>query len=209
MMLYVVALTDTPVEGPASGARAWHTMSCGGVHALCERRGAAPQPSDAELRAQHALVVDLAARTRAILPVRFGSLMEESALAQLLVAHLDEITAALDLVRDRVQMTVRITGRRAAAAAAPAAASGRSYLEAKRRLLSPPLPAKARAVLEALAALAAGERRAPGAGALLATVYHLVDTDTLSRYEAVAAAAPRSMVVSGPWPPFAFTPTLT
>ena len=208
MPLYVLALTETPLDDLAIGGRNLHAELIDGVHAICEKRSVPPKPSDAELRAQHAVVVEIASRVRAILPVRFGSLLTKVELRRAIREHRAEIHAAFDLVRDRVQMTIRVTGRRRAPAALPPPSTGRAYLARKRQELSPPLPASALALLKHLAPLAAAERRAAGAGALLATIYHLVNTSDVPRYAAFARKAPRSIVITGPWPPFAFTPSL-
>jgi hypothetical protein len=206
--LYVLALTDEPVEPMAVGGRRLHTESIAGVHVVCERRRAAPPASEPELRAQHAIVLEIASYVRAILPVRFGTLVTKAGLGRIVRAHQAEIRAGLDLVRDRVQMTIRVTGRRPAAGPSPLPATGRAYLAAKQRQAFPRLPAPATALLKALAPLVAAERRAPGAGALLATVYHLVNAADLGRYARLARRPPRSITVTGPWPPFAFTPQL-
>lgn len=204
MPLYVLALTDTPPE--PSPEPTLHVESTGGVHAVCQRRTKAPRPTEDELRAQHALVLEIAARAGAILPVRFGTLLTKAELTRAVRDHQQEIQAAFDRVRGRVQMTIRVTGRRRPEPKG-APATGRGYLERKRRQALPPLPASAAAFLKALAPLAAAERRAPGAGPLLATVYHLVNSKDLSRYARIADAAPASVAVTGPWPPFAFTPS--
>jgi hypothetical protein len=85
-------------------------------------------------------------------------------------------------------------------------ATGRAYLESRRRAGSPRLPKAVAAVLASVAHLAVDERREPGAGPLLATVYHLVAVEDISRYLRLVAQRPRSMTVTGPWPPFAFAP---
>lgn len=205
MALYVLALTDSPVGLREAGGRRLHLMSVGGIHVVCERRSEVPRASEAELRAQHALVLELAGRVRAILPARFGTLLEAAALRRVLRTHRDDIRQALDLVRDRVQVTIRVTGRRPVAPARRPL-SGQAYLEAKRRAGIPRLPKAAASVLASVAHFVVDERRQPGAGPLLATVYHLVAVDDIPRYMPLVARRPRSMTVTGPWPPFAFTP---
>ena len=205
MPLYVLALTDSPVDLRDVGNRQLHLVSIGGVHVVCQRRSHAPRASEAELRAQHTRVLELAGRVRAILPARFGTLLEAAEVRRVVRTHGDEIRQALDLVRDRVQVTIRITGRRPPASAARPA-SGRAYLEAKRRAGIPRLPKPVADVLGSVAHLAVHERREPGAGPLLATVYHLVAVEDIPRYMPLVARRPRSMTVTGPWPPFAFTP---
>lgn len=205
MALYVLALTDAPVDLRDLGDRQLHSMSVGGLHVVCQRRTRAPRASEAELRAQHALILELAGRVRAILPARFGTLLEAAELRRAVRTHLDEIRQALDLVRDRAQVTIRVTGRRSVTPAAQPA-GGRAYLEAKRRATMPRLPRAVAAVLASVAPLTVEERREAGAGPLLATVYHLVAVEDISRYMRLVAQRPRSMTVTGPWPPFAFTP---
>ena len=205
MALYVLAFTDSAVDLQDLGDRQLRVVSIEGIHVVCQRRPDAPRASEAELRAQHALVLELAGRVRAILPARFGTRLEAAELRRIVRTHLDEIRQALDHVRDRVQVTIRVTGRRPARQAARPA-SGRAYLEAKRRAGVPRLPRTAASVLASVAHLAVDERREPGAGPLLATVYHLVPVKDLPRYMRFVAQRPRSTTVTGPWPPFAFTP---
>ena len=206
MSLYVLALTDASLVQHAIGESDVHTESFGGIHAVCLRRAAVPPLSDRELRYQHALVLEIAARCRAILPARFGTLLTKRELVRFVREHREDIEAGFDLVRDRAQMTIRITGRRPALAARSVPASGRAYLERRRAEADPPLPAPARMFLGRLRRLATAERREAGAGALLATVYHLVNLTDLPHYARAARHAPRSVLVSGPWPPFAFAP---
>jgi hypothetical protein len=204
--LYVLALTDTRLEKWTAGDRTLHTVNLDGVYAVCERRRAAPPMTDDELRAQHALLVDLSHRVSAILPVRFGALLERPVLASLIGAHRAEICAGLDEVRSRVQMSMRILGIRRALRSVPAS-SGREYLEQRLKVVSPVLPPAARTLLSSLAPLVARQRQEPGTGRLLATVYHLIDAGKVAEYtRLVKKTASSAIIVTGPWPPFAFTP---
>ena len=211
MAVYVFALTGAPPGVGVLRGRKLVVVRSKGIHAICETRSAPPDRVDAELREQHALVVALADRVDAILPVRFGTLMTRPELAALLARHHDAIRASLEQVRDRVQMTVRVTGAASSPEPVPGPApTGRAYLEARRRALEPPLPDAAGRLLEGLRPLIVDERRAAGAGQLLATLYHLVEKRNLTRYRRTAARlhAPDT-VVTGPWPPFAFAPLLS
>ena len=209
MSIYVVALTDTPVGKERSGDRAVHTVGTKGVYAVCERRTTLPSVTDEELRAQHTLVLDIARRVGAILPVRFGTLMDKPELLTFLREHREEITRSLAEVRGRVQMTLRITGRRRQVHR-PAPSSGREYLERRRQATAPVVPRRARALLASLTPIVARERLEPGAGDLLATVYHLIESADVPRYtRTVQKAARPGTIMTGPWPPFAFTPKLT
>jgi hypothetical protein len=207
--LYVLALTDTPLGSWMAGDRRLLTADYDGVHVVYERRREAPAITDAELRDQHRLVIAIANRARAVLPARFGSLIARRELTALLRRHEAEIRTALEQVRDRVQMTVRVLGatpRRPPPRAR--ATSGREYLERARQQLAPPLPRQAVRLLAAVRPYVVGERREPGAGRLLATLYHLVDTSQIGRYTKAAGTRVPGVIVSGPWPPFAFSPQL-
>src|SRR5207247_2610740 len=75
----------------------------------------------------------------AILPVRFGSLLSESSLADLLAARAPELSEALALVSGREQMTLRVLGDARAAvetprddAGADALGPGARYMAARR-----------------------------------------------------------------------------
>jgi len=209
--LYVLALTDTPLSAWTVGAHRLESLQHDGVHVVFERRAASPAVTDTELREQHALVLAIAARTRAILPARFGSLIEKRQLTALLRRHEADVRAALEQVRDRVQMTVRVTGSAAPSPSAPVvsgALSGRDYLERARLKSSPPLPRQAQRVLSAVQPYVVSERREPGAGRLLGTIYHLVDDSQLADYRKAVGKRVPGVIVSGPWPPFAFSPQL-
>jgi hypothetical protein len=207
VLLYVLAFTDTAVR-QAAGAGALVNAEAAGIFAVCQRRRAVPAATDRMLRRQHAAVVALSRRARAVLPVRFGALVEEPELLDLMRARQDVLRQALTDVRDRIQMTVRIVGA-APRREAVRASGGRTYLEERRRNLVPVMPPQASALLEAVRPFVVRERVEPGMAGLAATVYHLIALKNVGAYVRAARrlAAPGT-VVSGPWPPFAFTPQL-
>jgi hypothetical protein len=206
---YVLALTDTPLGSWTAGDRRLLTADYDGVYVVYERRREAPAVSDAELRDQHRLVIAIANRARAVLPARFGSLIARRELTALLRRHDTEIRTALEQVRDRVQMTVRVLGAALPHPRPPApATSGREYLERARQQLAPALPRQAERLLAAVRPYVASERRESGAGRLLATLYHLVDASQIVRYTKAAGKPVPGVILSGPWPPFAFSPQL-
>ncbi len=171
----------------------------------------APPVSDEELRAQHALVMAIAERAPAVLPARFGALMGKRELTAAIDRHHAEIVAALDRVRDHVQITIRVLGTRARqtdVTASDAPMSGTDYLRRARLAAIPPMTSAGERVLAAVGPIAAAERRVHGSGGLLATVYHLVDVRQVERYMKAAGGPVPGVIVSGPWPPFAFTPQL-
>lgn len=207
MALYVLAFTDTAVRRVASDATL-QNLEIDGIFAICRRRRAVPPPSAETLRQQHRDVLDIARRAKAVLPVRFGTLIEKGELVKRMRVHQEALRRALDEVRDRVQMTVRVLGTTAPHRTV-LASSGRQYLEERRRALEPVLTGEARALVDAVRPLAVRERVEPGAAGLLATVYHLVPSVDADDYAetAVKLSSP-NVLVSGPWPPFAFTPQL-
>jgi hypothetical protein len=166
-----------------------------------------------------------------VVPARFGTLVEASALRALLVSRRAELRAALGQVRGCAQMTLRVWGdphvggpdrapdsprrSRPPGKAGGPLDCGRRGGPGTRYLLE---RGRGRAVGEiaplrpALRDLVRGERverhdRPP----LLATVYHLVPLRLADTYRAAVAAAgdalrPGRVTVSGPWPAYAFAP---
>ena len=211
MPLYVLALTDTDLGSWTTGTRRIHSEDYSGVHVIHERRNTVPPMSDEELRAQHALVMTIAERAPAVLPARFGSLLAKRELTAAIARHHAEIVAALDQVRDHVQMTIRVLGQRAPSTSGVASEepiSGTEYLRRARLAAAPLTTTAGERMLAAVKPMVSAERREPGAGRLLATVYHLVDVHQVERYMKAAGRPVPGVIVSGPWPPFAFSPRL-
>jgi hypothetical protein len=223
LYIYAVAeIGDGAELGDGLAGEALEVLSAGPVSAVIGRVAQPPEAAASTLRAHDDVVRRLAARCRAVLPARFGSLAaDDEALRAALADHAGEYTASLERVRGREQMTVRVFVAEGAAEAAsaaeaadiahPAAAGpGARYLAARAQEGGaagiPGLPA----LLDRLAPLVAAqivERHA--AAPLVASVYHLVERDSSARYrdalrEAAAAAPGLRVVASGPWPPYAF-----
>jgi hypothetical protein len=223
MSVYVYALLDAPPRpdaGAGLSAEPLRVLRVGDLLAAVGEMTERPALSEVTLRAHDAVVRRLAAAVDAILPVRFGSLLSEASLTDVLAARGRELREALALVTGREQMTLRLLGP---ATPAPTAAEtvetvddvgpGTRYLDARRAEWR-----RAHAVPElaplrpALAALVRAERvTRHDATPLLASVYHLVDRGAAAAYaEALARAAealaPIRAVASGPWPPYAFAP---
>ena len=205
----MVAFSDRPWPRRKIGGRWYQSVSLGQVHAIGERRMTPPAPDDQELRHQHHVVTVLAA-AQTILPVRFGALTTRADLQRTVAPHEETLRRGLEDVRDRVQMNVRFTGTSPRPAALQVTAgSGREYLERRRTSAALLLSPAAAVFLAALERVAARHRIEPGSGSLIATAYHLVPHDQLSRYLEVAGDAQRvGAVVTGPYPPFAFTPAI-
>lgn len=213
--LYVYALAGSPIVPFTSARRRVHSIDLDGVHVVTDRRSALVTPSEDSLRRQHAVVEAIAARAEAVLPARFGSFVELAELRRILAANREAVLAALEVVRGREQMTLRVPGpaRAAPPALEPQAVSGTAYLEARRASSAFPHPEVLEPIRRALAGLVHAERIQPGRGAVPASVCHLVTKGQAAEYRArveevagtLPGPAPR---VTGPWPAFAFTPEL-
>lgn len=161
------------------------------------RRAATPR----SLVAYDRMIRRLADRATAILPARFNTIVEDDGeIATVLRERRARLSAALRQVRGRVQMIVRVpVGQPVPRPARAARRDGTAYLRSRRRPeLDPLRRAVARWVRE--------ERLDARPG--LASLYHLVPGSAADAYrEAIVAAADTAglrLVVSGPFPPYAF-----
>jgi hypothetical protein len=191
-------------------------VQVGFVLAAVEELDAAPELTEATLRAQHRVVLRLARRFDAVLPARFGAAVEATALEAVVKRHESAIRSAFDTVRGREQMTVRLFGARSAAAddSGTGGGSGRTYLQARRLARQVRLSASARRIRRAVRPLVRQELVEPGRGLIEATLHHLIERSRVAEYRSLVGEALHEgrsggeVVVSGPWPPFAFTPGL-
>jgi hypothetical protein len=183
------------------------------VQVVVERRRTPAAASPEVLQEQHAIVVELAGRSGALLPARFGSLVDEESLRAAVAEHQTELLEALNLVRGRQQMTVRVFGAPAEPIREPGApTTGTQFLET-RRARAHYIPPEAETIRSVLGRFAAAERVEPGERGLLVTVFHLVPRDELNAYREQASVlqsrlASHQVTVTGPWPAFAFGPKL-
>jgi len=223
MSHYVYAvLAEAPRgdTGAGLGAEPLRFVPIAGVLAAVGDMAAPPIVSSGTLRAHDAVVRRLAAAVDAILPVRFGTVLDgEVALAEAIAGRAARLREALALVAGREQMTLRVFGDAAAAEpAAPVADAdlgpGARYLKTRRRrargATEVPELAPLRGHLEPLVRAEQAQRHPTPP--LLASVYHLIDRGRAPAYlDAVAAGAaalaPTRAVATGPWPPYAFAPS--
>jgi hypothetical protein len=222
LSLYVYALADAPggsAVGLAGEAIRW--LACGEMHAAVGEMQRAPEVLPELARGHDAAVRALAANVRALLPARFGSVLrDDAALEEALTPRAQELRQALELVAGREQMTLRIlnserTDRPPTLESVEGAGSGSRYLrwraELQRVRHSAPELDPIRALISPLVKAERIERRPEGA--LVASVFHLVERGESDRYrelltEAGAGIAPVRLSVSGPWPAYAFAPEL-
>ncbi len=221
MSHYVYALLAEAPRGDAGaglGAEPLRFVPIGGVLAAVGDMATPPPVSATTLRAHDAVVRRLAAAVDAILPVRFGTLLDgETALADAIAGRVTRLREALALVAGREQMTLRVFGEAMSIEdVAPAAGDlgpGARYLEGRRRQARreadvPELAPLRRYLAPLVRAEQAQRHDAPP---LVASVYHLIDRGRAPAYvDAVAAGAaalaPTRVIATGPWPPYAFAP---
>lgn len=208
MAVYVHALSDAPVmPWEEDDGRRIDSVEIEGIFVIGERRDSVPAVSESELQRQHAIVLRLADAVPALIPARFGSLLEESELAAILRQRKALIRTTLAHVRDNVQMTLRMAGAAGATAESPPA-SGRDYLHRRRDELIPAVPAHSENLLRELRALVLDDRRRSGERGIV-TIYHLIRRADVKEYrDTVTSVGTPGIAVSGPFAPFAFAPDL-
>ena len=211
--VYVYALSSPGLPRRLSVlGRTLHCLAIGGIDAIIER-SRTPGRSLEDIRFQHRLVGRLTARTPALLPARFGSVVTEDALRSLVSERQHEIEEALRLVRNCEQMTVRVFGPAEDALGTDfQSVSGTAYL-ARRRERTHQRPPEAEIIRRELGPLTRAERTEPGERGIRLVVYHLVARRQVPRYRRQASVlqrllSPSAVTVTGPWPPFAFAPEL-
>lgn len=218
--LYVFAIAARKATPFSAAGHRIEFVKTDDVYAAVERIEEGPAVSEAALRTQHDIVARIAGKVDAILPARFGSLVDVQELERVVALRRDAIREALDLVRGRDQMTVRLfdAGVRASPRSLPPAgtdaASGTDYLQKRRQATTArALPPTVAAITAAVRDIVAAERSEPGEGRIAATVYHLVERAAVDKYKERLTGLhskleTETLRVSGPWPPFAFVPEL-
>ena len=197
--LNVYALSDAAPGGEIRGAlgEPVRAVRSGRLFVLAGEIDRPPELGPDALRAHDAAVRRLAAACAALLPVRFGSVADDPDFA----GREGELLEALELVRGREQMTLRVYGD----ARRIDRGSGTAYLESLRRARAVPEIDPLRA---AVAALVRAERTEAHEPPLLASVYHLIDRGSADAYLRAARDVPLGVRVapSGPWPAWSFAP---
>jgi hypothetical protein len=182
----------------------------GTIAAVVSERVTPAKRTAANMRRYDRTMRDLAVRFPAILPARFGTVVSEDELTFILSSRRASLARALASVRGRVQMTIRLLTPVAEVPDAPPLAgglTGRDYLTGKARAV-----AASRVVPEfapirrAVARWIRDERVDRRLG--VTSIYHLIPRASAAAYQRTAQAAARAagihLVLSGPWPPYAF-----
>lgn len=208
-MIDLYAITDDPAP-PLPDAPPLSAVATHGLAMVCAP--AEDVEVSAEVLWRHEEVVEALMRDRDVLPVRFGTRLEdETAAARALGERHRELAAALDRVRGAVELSVRMLGERPRNdAAATGRVSGADYLRAKARAVAAHEDAL-RAVHEPLArrARASKQRSARERNELLRAAY-LVDRAAVDGFvelvsELQAANPSVRLLCTGPWPPYSFS----
>jgi len=216
-VLYVYAIVDAPrrplTPFGGHGGAPLRMVAAADVGAVCSSHqdDARIEPDEAALW-RHETVLEALVEDRAVLPVRFGTVVgDEQELRELLGRRRNALAASLDLVRGRREIGVRVlwdppepesTG-----------ASGSDYLLGR---LAVERAAQTRAerlhsVLSEQAVMA--QHRVLETPRLLLSGSYLVDRDGIPLFLAAAdelasASEDMVMVCTGPWPAHSFGPSL-
>jgi len=207
-VIALYAITDNPGP-PLPDLAPLRLVPVNGLAAVCTSAGETEMSAEAFWR--HEEVVEALMADRDLLPVRYGTRLEdEDAVARAVGERRDELAAALERVRGSVELSVRVmrAGERSAAFPAADASSGADHLrlraqanatrERTARALHGPLSELARASVE-------GQ---PRPQELFRPAY-LVELDGFDKFAAGVArlqeATPGvSILCTGPWPPYSF-----
>jgi hypothetical protein len=184
-----------------------HEVPAGDLAAICapaEEREVTP-----EALWNHEQVVEALMEDRDLLPVRFGTRLDDDAAAARSVAERHaELERALERVRGAVELSVRAVLAEPGEEAAPERDSGADYLRVKRRA-SAAHDAVAAAVHAPLAALARAHAERPPRPPEVLRAAYLVDRGAVGTFARHVARLDERhpelrLLCTGPWPPYSF-----
>jgi hypothetical protein len=216
MAWYVFALIDAvPSRRAGKGLTGPIVLrKLGAYYVVVERRADVPPIELGALKKHHDIVARLWEGVPAVLPVRFGTLLDSEEIAEALDGKDDEVMEAFDLVRGRAQFSWRAPGapgraRSRTASRQPGTMSGTEYLRRAARATAP--PPRFSAIRRRVGRFTAAERYEPARSAVPETLYHLVDRERIGAYLAAASRIPSASTMptpSGPFPAYAFVPEI-
>jgi hypothetical protein len=213
----VVSGATGPPRGEGVAGDRLRRVRLSGLDLVVGEMARVPRPTAAVLRNYDAAVRRLMTTHGSVLPARYGTCAAtHEELAALVADRRDMLRRALRLVRHRVQMTVRVfsdsqappsgtvQGRRSESGAA--ATRGRQFLKSRAAELQIPGTDPLRAAVRKWVRAERSERL--GRGRLAGSLYHLVPRTSAPAYRIALQRAARraavTIVISGPWPPYAF-----
>ena len=179
----------------------------GRIDAIVGRVRAIPRATESSLRRYDRVISALWRRMPALLPARFGTSARDLADLEAMVRDRERVMRSrLRAVRNRAQMTVRLVTQEEPVRARPTGntkQTGTQYLRSRQREYSAPAFGPLRAAVRRWIRDERIEKRGG-----VTTIYHLIPRGSADRYQLTIQQAARDagvrMVVSGPWPPYAF-----
>jgi hypothetical protein len=207
-VIALYAITDDPAPPPPDLAEL-EVVPVDGLAAVCTR---AQEPEfSAEAFWRHEEVVEALMEDRDLVPVRYGTRLEdEGAVARAVEERREELATALQRVRGAVELSVRVmaTGKRPPVPPAADDVSGAEYMrsrasgEADRDRAS-------RALHEPLSSLARASAEGRTRPQELFRWAYLVERDSVDAFAAAVARLQDehpelSILCTGPWPPYSF-----
>jgi hypothetical protein len=209
-MIWVYGICDRPdLPPPRRRGLAQAPLDAlreGAVLAVFTRHGRPPGEPAPDALWAHERVVERLMVDRTVLPMRFGSSVDDDdALRRLLAARQGPLVAALARVKGHVELGIRVLEPSADSLAVAAPATGRDYLMTK--LNDGRRSSSLHETLEALAT--DGRRQAPRAAEEVLRGTYLVDRRVVPRFRAAVQRLQYShpemaILCTGPWPPYTF-----
>jgi hypothetical protein len=221
----VVSGASGPLRGDGASGERLRRVRVSGLDLVIGLVPRMPRPTAATLTRYDAAVRRLMETHGSVLPARYGTCaatLEE--LAATTLDRRDALRRALRLVRHRVQMTVRVFGSgstpsrlrvepessqsrvRVDSEYGDGATQGRQFLQRRAAELQIPAAEPLRVAVKKWVRAERTERH--DRGRLAGSMYHLVPRGAAPAYRSAlqraALAADVTIVVSGPWPPYAF-----
>jgi len=216
--VYALIASSSRVVGSGMGGERLRAVTAGGIVALVGELRRAPKPTMTNLRRYAIVIEKAAAQTPAILPVRFGTGMADlDEVTFVLQSRQDALRRRLRAVRGRSQMTIRVvlgkSGSDPGDNPSPGSDPGDQSTQGTQYLQQRAITAARAREIPGFAPIRAAvkrwvkdERVEKRAG--VATVNHLIPRSSVGTYRsAVERAAERAglrVVVTGPFPPYAF-----
>ena len=197
-------------------------VSAGAVSAVVAECDGKTPVSARALRGHDAIVRRVARVVSAVLPARFGTIVEsESSVVSLLEQWSGQLRDALALVDRREQMTLRLFATGTDRPARPdtqeqqddPAHPGTSFLQRRAREQAGPAAPELEILREVFKPIVTAERVVRhDQDSLILTAYHLIPRGGAAAYRRLlrrhAATPGTRAVASGPWPPYGFVPEL-
>lgn len=225
--VYALIASSSRVVGSGMSGERLRAVTAGGIVALVGELRRAPKPTMTNLRRYAIVIEKAAAQTPAILPARFGTAMADlNEVTFVLQSRQDALRRRLRAVRGRSQMTIRVVLRGSGSDSGGASYASQTRVTGRSRVRLENAPTQGTQYLQQRAITAARAREIPGFAPIraavkrwvkeeriekragVATVNHLIPRSSVGTYRsAVERAAERAglrVVVTGPFPPYAF-----